>query len=102
MNKVFFFIACFFFLYGPGVAADTLLIDVINNEPPNSSSGLIRPKRGQTMQQVESQFGAAIKKQGSVGAPPITRWNYDGFSVYFENNIVIHSVIKKPKIKLNQ
>ena len=26
------------------------------------------------------------------GKPPITRWDYDGFSVYFEHQHVIHAV----------
>jgi hypothetical protein len=28
-----------------------------------------------------------------VGDPPITRWVYDRFTVYFENDRVIHSVV---------
>jgi len=25
--------------------------------------------------------------------PPITRWDYDGYSVFFENSTVLHSVV---------
>ena len=30
----------------------------------------------------------------AVGNPPITRWEYPSFVVFFENNIVLHSVVK--------
>jgi hypothetical protein len=30
-----------------------------------------------------------------VGAPPITRWDYADFSVFFEHNLVIHAVARR-------
>jgi hypothetical protein len=51
------------------------------------------PERGMSMTQVEAKYGAPSQKHAAVGQPPITRWDYDGFSVYFENSLVIHSVI---------
>jgi hypothetical protein len=50
------------------------------------------PARGSNMQAVEARFGAPASKSAAVGVPPITRWDYAGFSVYFENSIVIHAV----------
>jgi hypothetical protein len=50
------------------------------------------PPRGALMSTVESNFGEPRARHAAVGQPPITRWDYDGFSVYFENNHVIHSV----------
>lgn len=50
------------------------------------------PSRGSTMQSVESHFGAPVSKHAAVGKPPITRWDYPGFSVFFEYDRVIHSV----------
>jgi len=79
------------------IHADTLLIDVIDKEPINSSSGLLRPKNAQTMADVKSQFGDPGKTYPAIGEPPITRWSYPLFSVYFEHNLVIHSVVNKPK-----
>jgi hypothetical protein len=67
--------------------ADVLLIDVISKEPSN----------GRTMDQVKARFGEPVKVYPAVGKPPITRWNYPQFSVYFEHNLVIHSVVNKPK-----
>lgn len=52
------------------------------------------PKRGQTMNAVNQQYGRPIKKHPAKGQPPIERWDYENFSVYFETNSVIHSVHK--------
>lgn len=51
------------------------------------------PRRGMSKQSVRSAFGPPLTIQGAVGQPPITRWNYAAFHVYFEYNRVIHSVI---------
>ena len=49
------------------------------------------------MQAVEQKFGQPSQRHNAVGGggvkhPPITRWDYPGFSVFFENDRVIHSV----------
>jgi len=51
------------------------------------------PGRGMTMNEVSSKFGAPVTKVPAVGNPPISRWEYPGFVVYFEHDHVIHSVI---------
>ena len=51
------------------------------------------PARGMTMNQVASKFGAPVTKVPAVGKPPISRWEYPGFVVYFEADHVIHSVV---------
>jgi hypothetical protein len=56
-------------------------------------SGVTTPARGMTMEQVASQFGKPETKVPAVGKPPISRWEYPGFVVYFENDHVIHSVV---------
>ncbi len=58
------------------------------------------PKMGQTMKMVSRKFGTAQKVSVSKGKitkrnPRITRWDYPGFSVFFENSHVIHSVVKR-------
>jgi hypothetical protein len=50
------------------------------------------PQRGSSMATVESKFGAPRARHAAVGQPPITRWDYQGFSVYFENQHVVHAV----------
>lgn len=52
------------------------------------------PARGITMNRVEAQFGAPTERHNAIGNPPITRWDYPGFSVFFEHQHVIHSVIR--------
>lgn len=41
---------------------------------------------------VERSFGAPSMKRAAIGDPPISRWVYDGFTVYFEYDRVIHAV----------
>ena len=50
------------------------------------------PTRGMTMNEVVRRFGAPREKLAPVGQPPITRWRYPGFTVYFEYHFVIDSV----------
>lgn len=56
-------------------------------------SDLARPSPGMTMQKVEEKFGAPAGRHDAVGAPPITRWDYPNFSVFFEHDRVIHAVV---------
>lgn len=51
------------------------------------------PTRGMSMDQVAGKFGAPATKTPAVGQPPISRWEYPGFIVYFEHEHVIHSVV---------
>lgn len=54
------------------------------------------PKTGMRKDQVEARFGAPLERSGPVGTPPIYTWNYEQFTVYFEGDYVIHSVVKVP------
>jgi hypothetical protein len=58
--------------------------------PPAATAG--RPTRGMSMDRVEATYGAPTRKVAPVGQPPIERWEYPGFTVYFEYRKVIHSV----------
>ena len=53
------------------------------------------PRQGQSMDSVTQQFGEPQDRVPAVGEPPISRWVYDSFTVYFEHNLVIHSVIHR-------
>jgi len=59
-----------------------------------STSSVSEPVHGMTMAKVEEIFGTPIKKTPAVGKPPITRWVYPHYVVYFEKNIVLHTVSK--------
>lgn len=50
------------------------------------------PERGTTMKGVRARLGEPNRRIGPVGEPPITRWVYDRFTVYFEHNRVLHAV----------
>ncbi|MBL7249048.1 hypothetical protein ACLD02_14405 [Alloalcanivorax sp. C16-2] len=50
------------------------------------------PTRGMSKAQVRQQFGEPQRVRTPVGNPPIGRWHYPDFTVYFENDIVLHSV----------
>jgi hypothetical protein len=52
------------------------------------------PTRGMSMSGVEQRFGAPETRSAAVGQPPITRWDYPGFSVYFERDRVLHTVVR--------
>jgi hypothetical protein len=70
--------------------AETVAID---NGIAVKETDVATPTRGMTMDQVASKFGAPATKVPAVGTPPISRWEYPGFVVYFEHEHVIHSVV---------
>ena len=74
----------------PYAGADVLLLDGLDSA---RQSAHLRPTRGMSMEQVEAAFGMPSSQQGAVGEPPISRWDYPGFAVYFEYEFVIHAVI---------
>lgn len=53
-----------------------------------------RPTLGMHQSMVEKKFGQPLGWQEPKGTPPISRWEYKHFVVYFESNYVIHSVVK--------
>lgn len=75
--------------------SDVLLIDAIAEAAPNTMDGLPRPTRSMRMETVKSKFGEPAQVSGPVGEPPITRWDYDGYSVYFEHELVLHTVVHR-------
>lgn len=65
---------------------------VVNDQVKVRESGIEVPARGSSMSTVEKRFGAPASRHAAVGQPPITRWDYPGFSVFFEHELVIHAV----------
>ncbi len=62
---------------------------------PNSSDGVLRPTRGMSMATVAQKFGTADQQSAAIGDPPITKWIYADFIVFFEHSHVIHAVIPR-------
>lgn len=50
------------------------------------------PQRGLTRGAVAQRYGEPVMRHPAVGQPPITRWDYADYSVYFEYDRVIDSV----------
>ena len=50
------------------------------------------PQTGESRRSVLERFGLADEEHAPVGQPPITRWDYREFSVYFEYDHVVNSV----------
>jgi len=78
------------FLLGAGAQADVLTVPGGSDAPSASATSM--PTRGMTMNKVEAAFGAPTDRIGPVGRPPITRWDYPGYSVFFEREHVLHTV----------
>lgn len=70
------------------VQADVLRIPISQQ----GSASIKMPTHGDKQAQVIQQFGEPSKRHASVGQPPISRWDYPGFSVYFEQSTVVNSV----------
>jgi hypothetical protein len=71
-------------------AQETLAVDA-----SAARTGLELPARGTTMTQVEARYGAPAERYAPVGQPPITRWIYPSFVVYFEHSHVVHTVLRR-------
>jgi len=80
-------------LFALPVRADVISITDPQYEVPNDPSGVIRPTRGMSMKAVINYYGEPASKSAAVGEPPITRWTYPYFVVFFEQSTVIHSVV---------
>ena len=82
------------FVAAPVVHADTVTLGQTNVR------AISAPERGLSMNQVEKRFGAPQAKLPARGGdtalhPVINRWQYNGFTVYFERNRVIDVVMNK-------
>jgi len=70
--------------------ADTLILQGIDQVNADQ-----HPRRGMVMETVASTWGQPIGKRNAVGDPPISRWEYSTFIVFFEYDHVIHAVAKR-------
>ncbi|MGH8117842.1 MAG: hypothetical protein ACREP0_03820 [Rhodanobacteraceae bacterium] len=75
--------------------AESLLMKVQQEQRMNL------PRNGMTMAQVKGRYGEPLKVLPTRGGssryqPPIHRWEYPKYTVYFQNTHVIHSVLRTP------
>lgn len=77
----------------PAVSGDTLQMGTSENAALFEQPG--KPVRGMTQARVQESFGSPARRMPPVGDPPITRWEYAQFVVFFEYDRVIHAVTKR-------
>ena len=73
--------------------ADVLLIEEVR-----ATGHMDLPQNGYSKTEIESRYGMPERKHSKVGDPPIARWDYERFSVYFEYELVITSVLKHGEV----
>ncbi len=69
--------------------ADVLIIDEVRQ-----ADRMALPQNGQNKATIEARFGTPTKKLAAVGDPPISSWKYDKYSVYFEYDLVLFTVLR--------
>ncbi len=74
----------------PAAHAEMVLVD---GKVQVAQTDVQLPKGGMTMAAVEARFGTPRERHPTVGTPPITRWDYERFSVFFEKDRVIDAVV---------
>lgn len=74
-------------------AAHPAMAETLAQPAGDPAAAADRPARGSTMASVTSHFGEPTNRHAAVGSPPITRWDYPQFSVYFEHDRVLHAVL---------
>ncbi len=78
--------------------ADAEIIRVPIAQQGSDIDHIARPAKGASKASVLQQFGEPQQRNAARGEPPISSWKYPEFSVYFEYEHVIHSVlIHRPK-----
>ena len=68
-------------------------IIALPSAPPIVKALSLQPYRGMSKDAVAQQYGEPLSRAPGVGNPPISRWDYPQFSVYFEYQHVIHTVV---------
>jgi hypothetical protein len=86
MTRIVFI--AFLLLMSGAVFADVLILDEVRQV-----ARMDLPENGWSMSSIESRYGEPDQKHQAVGDPPITRWDYDHYSVYFEHELVLFSVL---------
>lgn len=92
MQTIIKSIVIMLFLAGPLAHADVLLIEKIHQD---NQLQVERPMRGMHKAAVVNHFGEPKDRIAAVGTPPISRWVYDNYIVFFEKDQVLHAVMRR-------
>jgi hypothetical protein len=87
------FIALAAFSLPPILSADVLLIEEVRQ-----AEKMELPVNGMKKSEVQARFGDPVDQNGAVGDPPISSWVYDRWTVYFEYDLVLFSVLHKGQV----
>ena len=71
------------------VSADTLLIEKVEAAQMRDLPG-----NGLSQSEIRERWGQPLDRVPPVGNPPIARWTYEDFIVYFERDRVISTVLR--------
>ncbi len=91
-QKYFVFSAVIIFSLAHIPASLAEVIRVPVGEQASNQPAIDMPTKGMTKERVKSLFGEPQQEIPGKGQPPIMRWQYQDFTVYFEGNAVIHCV----------
>lgn len=79
-----------FTLQVPTLTAEDIRIPV--GEQAKDQVPVDMPTKGMSKERVKALFGEPLEEIAAKGQPPISRWKYQEFTVYFDSNAVIHCV----------
>lgn len=88
--SLFFACALGFILHIPTSVAEDIRIPI--GEQAKNQSPIDMPGKGMSKERVKTLFGEPLEEVPAKGQPPISRWKYQDFTVYFDSNAVIHCV----------
>lgn len=86
-------------LFSTMLFAESIKIGISQQGAVNQN--INRPKVGMNMEKVKVMFGAPLQINEPTGNPPISKWKYADFTVYFEGEYVIHSVLHPLELEKN-
>lgn len=74
------------------LAAEQVLVPIGRQGLPAQSLPAL-PEPGSSMEQVEAMLGPPLRRHAPVGEPPISRWEYRHFVVFFEHRTMLDIVM---------
>jgi hypothetical protein len=94
MNRTIVHGIAFAVLLGHAALAAAEIIKVPLGAQGSAAVAAHVPERGISMDAVLAGWGEPEARQPAAGQPPITRWDYPEFFVYFEYQHVLHTVLR--------
>lgn len=85
-------------LFGMFGVINAVMADVLLIEEVRQAENMQLPVNGMNKEEVRTSFGDPADRHAPVGDPPITRWDYERWSVYFEYDLVLFTVLEKGQV----